>query len=382
MPKKTKGFGRQFSWNPLSWLKSIINLAWRGSIWRKILAVGLAAILFFTGVFYGIAEWYIHRHNSEPLVIGTSFVEDYAKSFGLDPDEILEAFFKDLGIRQIRFVSYWKSIEPTPGSYDFSALDKQFELANKYGAKINLAVGLRQPRWPECHEPKWINIDPSNKDSWQPQLFKYMKAVVDRYKDNPALAYYELENEFFMEVFGECKDFDKQRLIREFEMLKEWDPYHPVIISRSNNWIGVPISDPVPDQYAISVYKRVWDSFITKRYFEYPLPPWFYGALAGTGELVSGRSMIIHELQAEPWGPNFQQITEISVEEMFKSMNAERLKKRIEYGKETGMRTVDLWGAEWWYWLKEVKGDPSVWNVVKEAIKDAEAENQKLRSAS
>ncbi|MBI4033482.1 beta-galactosidase [Candidatus Saccharibacteria bacterium] len=379
MPKKSKRPTFKINWNPVVWLKFIFSYAWHGSLWRKILTVLIAIIIFITGVFYGIAEWYIHKHNSQPLVIGTSFVGDYAKSFGLDPKQTLGAILSDLKVKQIRLVSYWKEIEPTPGKYDFSNLDWQFDLANKYGTKVSLAVGMRQPRWPECHEPSWISVDTNNKQAWQPQLFKYMEAVVDRYKDNPALQDYELENEFFMAVFGECKDFDRARLVSEFKMVKQWDPNHPVIISRSNNWVGIPIGEPTPDVFAVSVYKRVWDNFITKRYFEYPLPPWFYAALAGSEELLSGKDMIIHELQAEPWGPNFKKITEIPVAEQFKSMDADRLKKRIEYGKDTGMRTVDLWGAEWWYWLKEKGHDSSVWDVVKQAVQQAEQENQLLK---
>jgi hypothetical protein len=42
------------------------------------------------------------------------------------------------------------------------------------------------------------------------------------------------------------------------------------------------------------------------------------------------------------------------------------------------MRSLDLWGAEWWYWLKVKDGDPSVWNVVKDAVNQTTAENQKL----
>jgi hypothetical protein len=207
-----------------------------------------------------------------------------------------------------------------------------------------------------------------------------MNAVIERYKNNPALSTYELENEFFMKVFGECKDFNRHRLVHEFNTVKKADPNHPVIISRSNNWYGIPVGQPVPDRYAVSIYKRVWDATFTKRYFEYPLPPWFYAALAGSEELWSGRDMIIHELQAEPWAPNFKQVTEIPVEEQFKSLNPERLKYRIEYAKDTGMRTIDLWGAEWWYWLKVNRGDSSVWNVVREAVEQAKAENQKLKS--
>ena len=308
-----------------------------------------------------------------PLVLGTSCVPNYARSSGLDPKETLEAIFSELGMRQVRLVSYWKVIEPSPGRYDFSELDWQFEMANKYDVKVSLAVGLRQPRWPECHEPKWLDL---KSYLWEAQLFSYMKAVVDRYKDNPALATYELENEFFMKVFGECKDFNRNRLVYEYNLLKNWDSSRPVIISRSNNWVGLPVGQPRPDKFGISVYKRVWDKTLTHRYFEYPLPAWFYASLAGWEQILSGKDMIIHELQAEPWPPT--DVRQASLQEQYKSMDARRLKERIAYGEATGMRTIDLWGAEWWYFVKTRQNDLSVWNVVKEAVVQAELANEKL----
>lgn len=327
---------------------------------------------------YGVAQWYIHKHDKQPLVLGATFIPDYAESFGLNPKDTLQAMLSDLKLKQVRLVSYWSDIEPTPGHYDFSKLDWQFAMARQYGAKVSLSIGLRQPRWPECHEPDWVNIDPANQNAWKPQLFHFMEAVINHYKDNPALGDYELENEFFMKVFGECKDFDRSRLVDEYNLVKAMDPAHHVIVSRSDNWIGIPVGQPTPDEFAISVYKRVWDATITHRYFEYPLPPWFYASLAGSEELLSGKDMIIHELQAEPWTPNGKLITEISVDEMYKSMNPQRLKDRIAYGEATGMRTIDLWGAEWWYYMKVKQHDPGVWNVVKDAVAQADAQNRRL----
>jgi hypothetical protein len=312
--------------------------------------------------------------------LGTTFIPDYAESFGLDPHQTLEAIFSDLNIKHVRLVSYWSDIEPKAGTYDFSKLDWQFKLANKYGAKVSLAVGLRQPRWPECHEPNWITIDSYHPLVWQPQLNAYMKAVIAHYKNNPALESYQLENEFFMKVFGECKDFSRDRLVSEFNMVKKADPTHPILISRSNNWVGIPIGKPTPDQFTVSVYKRVWDATITKRYFEYPQPAWTYAALAGSEELLSGKNMQIHELQSEPWPPNNHILQETPLKEQFKSMNAKRMKDRVAYAKGTGMRTIDLWGAEWWYWLKVKNDDPSVWNVVKSEVNQANRDNQKLEA--
>ena len=358
--------------------KKFWKYIWHGGWFRRALLVLATATFLFTAYSYLVAVWYINKHKTEPLVIGASFVPEYAESFGLDPKDTLNAMFSDLKLRQVRLVSYWKDIESTPGKYDFSGLDWQFEMAQKYNAKISLSIGMRQPRWPECHEPSWIKVDPKNRASWQPQLYKFIQAVVMRYRDNPALQDYELENEFFMQVFGECKDFERSRLVEEYHMVKAMDPEHNVIVSRSDNWIGIPVRQPTPDQFAISVYKRVWDATITHRYFEYPLPAKFYASLAGSEELLSGKDMIIHELQAEPWTPNGLEIKQISVDEMYKSMNPERLQDRIHYGIDTGMRRIDLWGAEWWYWMKVKKQKPEVWNIVKQAVVEAEAGNQKL----
>lgn len=354
--------------------RKIMHYLWPASIWKRVLFTAAAILILFTAISYGVAQWYIAKHNDEPLRLGTTFTSDYAVSFGLDPKGTLAAILGDLKLKQVRLVSYWDRIEPSPGKYDFTDLDWQFAMANQYGAKVSLAIGLRQPRWPECHEPAWAMSEP--KSQWQPQLYNYMKRVVDRYKVNPALETYELENEFFMSVFGECKDFDRNRFIAEFKMVKQWDKDHQIIISRSNNWVGVPVRAPTPDKFGISVYKRVWDKTITKRYFEYPLPAWFYASLAGWEELISGRDMIIHELQAEPWTPT--DIHYASLQEQFKSMDGARMSDRINYGIGTGMRTIDLWGAEWWYWLKLKQNDPSVWNVVKSAALKAQADNQAL----
>ncbi len=355
------------------------NFIWSGSRWRKTKSVILIFLSLVLVADIAVAQWYIHKHANEPLMLGTTFVSDYAESFGLDPKKTLDAAFSELGMRQVRLVSYWKEIEPSPGVYDFSGLDWQFDMAEKYGASVSLAVGIRQPRWPECHEPKWLDIaGPEN--TWKPQLYAYMNAVVDRYKSRPSLVSYQLENEFFMTVFGECKNFDRARLVEEFDMIKKRDPTHPIIISRSNNWVGLPLGDPRPDQFGISVYKRVWDAAFTHRYYEYPLPAGFYSMLAGWAELLTGKSMVIHELQAESWTPNGANIKDLSIEEQYKSMNPERMKDRIDYGIDTGMRDIYIWGMEWWYWLKTTKDRPELWNVVKEEVARAGIHNQELQS--
>src|SRR5690606_23413971 len=128
----------------------------------------------------------------------------------------------DLGLERLRLVSYWSNHERERGVYDFEELDWQFRLAEERGVKISLSVGLRQPRWPECHMPDWAAKLP--KDQWYPELKKYMAATVNRYKDSPVLESYQLENEFLLTVFGECPDHDPERLKDEFNFMRQLDP--------------------------------------------------------------------------------------------------------------------------------------------------------------
>ncbi len=338
-------------------------LYWRKNWGHKIVVILISIVIVGIGTMYGIARWYIWSERNVPLTLGVSYIPDYASSLGLNPKTTMEALINDLHVKNFRLVSYWSDIEPTPGHYNFSMLDWEFAQADKAHAKITLAIGLRQPRWPECHAPGWINTA-GPESTWVPQLESYMTAVINRYKTNPALSSYQLENEFFNTGFGECNNADRNRLINEFTLVKKLDPNHPIIISRSNNYIGLPLGKPTPDISAISVYRRVWSPPIG-RYFEYPFPAWYYAFLAGANEILTGKNSILHELQAEPWPPNGLSIPQSSLAEQNQSMNAKILKNYINFGKATGMKTIYLWGAEYWYYRKVILHDPSMWNVAK-----------------
>lgn len=340
---------------------------WKFNHAHKVLDIFLVLLLVFTLFSFATGQYYIQKHKDEKLNLGVTFVPNYAKFYGLDPEEVMDQAIHDLGIKRFRLVSYWKDIEKVEGDYNFNELDWQFKKAEVAGAKVSLSIGLRQPRWPECHMPQWALG--TTKDYWEPRLMKFMEAVIERYKSSSALESYQLENEYFLSVFGECPDFSRERLVNEYNFVKSLDSDHKVIVSRSNNWGGYPVGEPIPDEFGISVYKRVWDKTFARRYIEYPYPPWFYSSLAGVQEIMHGKTMIIHELQTEAWLPegDYKMNRVSDIPEQNKSMNSERLRKRIEYGIDTGMKDVDLWGFEWWYWQKK-NGYPELWDTAREEI--------------
>jgi hypothetical protein len=341
---------------------------WRKNTWHKALIIVSLMLAVCTGSMYGIARWYIAGERSHPFVLGTSFIPAYAESLGLNAEGTMDALINDVGVRHFRLVSYWDQLERQPGTYDFTQLDWQFKKAEAANAKITLSLGLRQPRWPECHMPSWAAGQ--TQQQWQPQLEKFIEATVNRYKSSPALDSYQLENEYFLKGFGTCTNWDRNRLISEYNLVKKTDPHHRLIVTRSNNAIGWPAGEPQPDEFGISIYKRVW-SPVTHSYFEYPFPAWYYGFVAGFQKIVTGKDMIIHELQAEAWTPHGQTMAETPLEEQNKSFDAKRFVDRVQYGKDTGMREMYLWSGEYWYYRLTVLHDHTMWDAAKDAFTQA-----------
>src|SRR4051812_10480674 len=110
-----------------SWLR------WPGLVWSrswlgKLFLCFLALLILSLAGMYGIARWYIHSESHKPLEQGVSFIPDYAKSLGVDPQQTMDNLL-GIGVRHFRLVSYWSDMERSPGQYDFSQLDWQFRKA-------------------------------------------------------------------------------------------------------------------------------------------------------------------------------------------------------------------------------------------------------------
>jgi len=347
-------------------MKKIFLWYWQIGIWQKFVVIFLIFIFVVGLIIYSFGEYYIYNQSNQPITLGVSFIPDYASYLGLNPKQTMKALL-NIGVRDFRLTSYWSDIEPKPNQYNFSQLNWEFKLAEQYHAKVTLVVGLRQPNWPECHIPNWATNEPT--DVWEPQLYKVISMVINRYKNSPSLQYYQLENEYFLKGFGNCTNFSRKRLIYEDQLIRKLDPHHPIIIGRSNNAIGLPIGQPQPNIFSISIYRRVWDANVTHHYIEYPFPSWYFAFLAQMQLIFEHKNMYIEELQAEPWAPYGQTITQTSLKELNHALNAEQFKQNINFAKNTGMKTIMLWGAAYWYYLKFKYHDNSYWNIAKQEFK-------------
>ncbi len=279
---------------------------------------------------------------------GVSFSIKNCREYGVEWRDALK-FALNIGFRRFRLMSYWDEYERVRGSIDFSDLTEQIKIIKQAGGTVTMCLGMRQPRWPETHIPAWAKSLPNVEAELA--FFKFLEATVTALKDEQTIISWQLENEFWLRSFGEHFDFSRRRLKAEFQLVRKLDPGRPIIMSLANT-LSLPLRSPKADIYATSMYRNLYDK---GTYRKTHFAPWYYRLRRIALRLLRNRDLIIHELQTEPWGPRAN--WEMDDQEQFKSMNIDEIKAAIHYAQKTGIKYMDLWGLEWWYWRVATRGD-------------------------
>ena len=298
----------------------------------------------------------------DPKRFGVSFSIKQCRSFSIEPQKTLDWLIKDAGFRRFRLMSYWNEHEKQPGQYRFGELDWQIKKIKRAGGVITLCLGARQPRWPENHWPEWAwKLSKAERTA---ALLAYIQKVVERYKDEPAIVSYQLENEALLESFGERPEVDRERLVKEFELVKKLDPKRPVVMTTSHHW-GIPVHAPIPDIVGFSYYHVVYDKgYKSARHYA-----WLHRWRKRFIRLLKRRPVFIHELQLEPWGPTA--IWKMDKKEQDKSMGRHQIAQNLRLARKTKLYPIDLWGGEWWYWRLTKHDDSSAWQAVRDSLQAA-----------
>lgn len=319
----------------------------------------LIFILFSLIIFWSL--WSVPV--KEPKFFGVTYVDWIAGRYGMDRREVFLEILDDLKVKRIRLPIYWDKVELADDSYNFKEIDWQLGEAEKRGTEVILALGRKLPRWPECHQPGWV-LDKKDEEYEKKELLEFLEAVVEKYREHPALYAWQVENEPFL-PFGEgCPLFGGKFLDEELTLVRRLDPGHPVIVTDSGElsfWVR---AMKHADIFGTTMYRTVWQENLG--FYTYPLPPGFFRIKRALAELfVLSRPSIVSELQAEPWGPYENYEYELfTIDEQLKNFNVETFREHIEYAKRTGFDEFYLWGVEWWYWMK-LQGYPEIWEEAK-----------------
>ena len=338
--------------------------------WKKFrhqlfrISFGLLLVIYFLFVtiygflFIGPAP---QSTKVEDATWGVNFSHRQAEALGLNWQETFLALADDLGAQYWRIPVYWDELEKTKDEYDFTKWDWQIAELEKRDAKVILAIGVKLPRWPECHLPDWVKD--ANRATHEQQLFQYLREVVARYRDSEAVLMWQVENEPFLYPFGECPRPDGELLDKEIQLVKVLDKkntlgvQHPIMITDSGELsVWLPAGKRA-DVFGSTLYRIVHDPRIGFLEYTFFTPTfharkevflhWFYPNL----------EVQVIELQAEPWVTSLPLSLE-NLEEQNKTLSPEQFDKNIQFALATGTKTFYLWGAEWWYWLKSAQDMP------------------------
>lgn len=295
---------------------------------------------------------------------GVSFSKFHSDELGVNWKDTFDGILNDLNVRKFRLSAHWPNTEPKKGFFNFEELDYQIGEIERVGGSFILVVGRRTPGWPECHEPNWYKG--LSKDEKERHLFEYIERVVNRYKNSPSLLYWQVENEPFLEIFASehCGALDKDLLQREIDFVKSLDPSHQILITDSgelSTWIQ---PHDMGDVFGTSVYLYVWNNHVGP--IRYPIVPSFFRVKRQLVELINStqKNSLLIELSLEPW--LLQPIVETDLDTQLDRMSLDKFDEIIDFASKTSFSEQYLWGAEWWYYLKEEHDKPEFWMRAKE----------------
>lgn len=320
-------------------------------------------LLLFIVVVLGVTLLYLNSHTY-PVEYGISFSHPHAAWLGLDWKQAYRAMLVELKPSFIRISAPWDDTQPAAGQYNFADIDWQMNEAERRGVKVTMVIGQKAPRWPECHVPAWT--EGMDDETVKKELLGYVRALVERYKSNPALEYWQVENEPFIRfVFGECKNFHKEFTEAEVALVRSLDPGRKIIITDSGElgfWRKASLTG---DILGTTIYRKVRlkNGWVWPYWFMPVIHYRFKAELLGRGV----ERLFISELQAEPWfhDGHFETAT---IADMEKTLSPAQLKKNIDYARHIGAPRAYLWGAEWWYWMKTERGDHRYWDLIKDTL--------------
>lgn len=328
--------------------------------WLVITFITLLFLLAFVWAIFNLLDF---SSPAKGIDFGVTFSHQYAaEDLNLDWRAAYLAILDDLGVKNIRLVAPWNWVEKEKDTYDFSDLDWMLAEADKRGVNIVLAIGRRTPRWPECHDPSWLNSLSSLEQDQK--LLALIERSVNHFQSYPSLKMWQVENEPFLSFFGQCPKPNPELIAKEVKLVKLLDS-RPVMVTDTGELSDWQTAGSLADVLGVTMYKTVWNNFTG--IWRYPWPPAYYYFKA---ERVKTKNLgisqvVVSELQAEPWNINGENITHFKVSQQYKLFGLSDFRRNLKFVKKAGFPRAYLWGVEWWYWLKVEKNEPDFWNAAK-----------------
>ena len=332
----------------------------------------------------------VESRRGAPL--GLSFRPLQAEAFGLDPDETLRELLT-FRFETVRLAAYWNRIELAPNRFDFAALDRQVEAAERAGKRIVLCAGaVKAFGYPEFfvpghHLPRPLPegalIGPEEHGALLDAACAFLSTVVARYRDRPAVTTWQVEHEATDPLGMEHSwRLAKAFVAAEVAAVRAADPDRPVLLNgflpmsaavAAQQWWrtrdqgdSLVVAEELADVIGLDVYPRhaVFAFGDRSVYFDGSRSPWQAwrpGRIAQRSRRSAGRRLLIAEGQAEPWeaettppSPAAGAMYSCPPEQIIANFNL-CMREADRFG--VALDGYLFWGAEYWL-LRRRNGDP------------------------
>ncbi len=330
-----------------------------------------------------------------PVQVGTSFSPLRAAYLGLD----YQAAFKRLEalhFRVIRLSTYWDQVDRD--GYD--QLDWLMSEARRSRQPIALTVGMKALGWPEffipaaavpvtgLHQGQDVASDSTLRDT----ALSFVADTVLRYRDNPTLIAWQIENEPFNRAGPQRLWIDAEFLRDEITSVRQLDGHHrPLIVNAFSHfnllfdqasarqgfdfrqWLGFDADSAERDGLGVldrgdvlglDVYTAIGYQFLGRDHMSHADGDW-PDRLARVRNLAhrQGKQAWITEAQAEPWESSDNSYADP------KSTSPQAIRGLFENLKDAGFSTVLFWGSEYWLWRAD-NGDSRWIEAIKGILRD------------
>jgi len=362
----------------------------------QVLAIALLVPFLLVGPLHLFMPATAKAHGiPAPVQVGISFSPQRAAYLGLD----YRVAFKRLEamhFRVIRLSTYWDQVDRE--GYD--QLDWLMSEAKKSHQPVALTVGMKALGWPEFFIPASAvpvgglhqGQDVATDSAFREAALSFVDATVDRYRDNPVLIAWQVENEPFNRAGPQRLWIDAEFLRDEIASVRALDGHHrPVIVNAFSHfnlvfdqasarqgfdfrqWLGFDADSAERDGLSVlgrgdvlglDVYTAIGYQFLGSDHMSHADGDW-PDRLARVRDLAhkQGKLAWITEAQAEPW-----ESSDLNYANP-KSTSPQAIRGIFENLKDAGFTTVLFWGSEYWLWRAD-HGDTRWVDTIKGILRD------------
>jgi hypothetical protein len=376
---------------------------------RRVQALGLILLVPFMAIvpLHLFMPAAARAHGvPNPVQIGISFSPARAAYLGLDYRNAFTRL-EAMHFRVIRLSAYWDEVDRD--GYD--QLDWLLHEAQRAHQPIVLTVGMKALGWPEFYIPPALlppgglasGEDVADQPAIRDAALTFVEQTVLRYRDNPSLIAWQVENEPFNRAGPQRQWIDIGFVRDEITSVRQLDGHHRTLIINAFSHFNLLFDQASArqgfdlrqllgfdadsaerdglsvlkrgDVLGLDVYTAIGYQFLGQEHMSRADSDW-PDQLARLRDLArsQGKQAWVTEAQAEPWDASTDTFTNP------RSTSPAAIRSLYVNLKDVGFTTILFWGSEYWLWRAD-EGDSRWLDTVKSILRqEAAAPTMALRT--